>query len=235
MVVGHGLVAQAFYTFKTDDRFLIFASGVSDSTNTDRNAFDREKVLLIQSLREHREKIFVYFSTCSVYDTTLHETPYVMHKVEMERIVSQESERYYIFRVSNLVGNSSNPHTILNFFVQHILTNTFFYLWKGSSRNLIDVEDAFSICNHILHAGDALNKTVNVASSVSYDVLDIIKEVESFFGKRGNYEIVLRRSKAVIDISDIQMVISSLNIKFDGDYLGNILKKYFTTHDVSTG
>lgn len=235
MVIGSGLVARAFNAYKTDDRFLIFASGVSDSTNTNVSAFNRERALLIKNLQEHKEKIFVYLSTCSMYDATLSKTPYVLHKAEMEKIVIRENTHYYIFRISNLVGRSANPHTVLNFFIQHIVSGTFFYLWKGASRNIIDIEDAFSICHYILQEDFSFNKTINIASPISHDVMDIVKEIETFFGKKGNYEIVEKPGQPVIDISDIQKIITALNINFNKDYLGKVINKYFGTNDLSAG
>ena len=38
-VVGRGLLAQAFTAVQLDERFLIFASGVSDSTETRSSEF----------------------------------------------------------------------------------------------------------------------------------------------------------------------------------------------------
>ena len=235
MVIGSGLVARAFNAYKTDDRFLIFASGVSDSTNINASAFSRERALLIKNLQEHKEKIFVYFSTCSTYDAASSKTPYVLHKAEMEKIVIQENTHHYIFRISNLVGRSANPHTVLNFFIQHIVSGTFFYLWKGTSRNIIDIEDAFSICHYILQKNLFSNKIINIASPISHDVMEIVKEIENFFGKKGNYEIVEKPGQPVIDISNIQKIIIALNINFNKDYLRKVINKYFSTNDISAG
>jgi nucleoside-diphosphate-sugar epimerase len=227
MVIGTGLVAKAFDAYKTDNRFLVFASGVSDSTNTDKNAFDREKQLLMKNLKEHEEKIFAYFSTCSIYDTVLSKTPYVLHKLEMEKLISDLHKRYYIFRISNLAGHSANPHTVLNFFVQHILSGTSFFLWNNASRNIIDVDDAFSVCNYILKKNSSYNKVINIANTVNYDVKIIVQEIENFFQKKGNYTLVENSSHPEIDVSAIQSIISALNIKFDSNYLKAIINKYY--------
>lgn len=232
MVIGKGLVAKAFDAYSTDNRFLIFASGVSDSTNTDLKSFDRERQLLIKNLQEHKEKIFVYFSTCSIYDTVLSKTPYVLHKLEMEKLVSSVHKQYNIFRVSNLAGRSSNPHTVLNFFVQHILSGTSFFLWNNASRNIIDVDDAFSICNYVLQRDNPYNGIINIANAVNYDVKVIVKEIELFFQKRGNYILVENDSHPEIDVSAIQSIVSALNIKFDDNYLKTIINKYYAANDI---
>ncbi|HTN07651.1 NAD-dependent epimerase/dehydratase family protein [Agriterribacter sp.] len=232
MVIGNGLVAKAFDAYSTGNHFLIFASGVSDSTNTDKKAFDREKQLLIKCLKEHTEKVLVYFSTCSVYDTVVNKTPYVLHKLEMEGLIADLHKHYYIFRISNLAGQSANPHTVLNFFVQHILSGTSFFLWNNASRNIIDVDDAFSICNYILKQDCSYNKIINIANAVNYDVKVIVHEIEHFFKKKGNYTLVENSSHPEIDVSEIQSIVSALNINFDQDYLRKIINKYYTSNDL---
>ena len=46
MVIGNGMVAKRFESYKTNDQFLIFASGVSNSKNINPAAYERELILL---------------------------------------------------------------------------------------------------------------------------------------------------------------------------------------------
>lgn len=50
MVIGNGLLATAFSNYKGDNSILIFASGVSNSGNTNLSEFEREKSLLKSAL-----------------------------------------------------------------------------------------------------------------------------------------------------------------------------------------
>lgn len=234
MVIGNGLVAKAFDVYRSNNRYLIFASGVSDSTNTDSEAFEREQQLLIKCIKEHRDKIFVYFSTCSVYDKALSHTAYVLHKLKMEELIVSFHTQYYIFRISNLVGNSNNPHTIVNFFVRHILSGEFFYLWNNASRNIIDVDDAFLICDHVLQNNRNSNEIINIANTVNYDVKAIVKEIEAFFQINGNYKFVDNDSHPEIDVSAIKGIISALDINFGSNYLKMIINKYYSSNDIQT-
>ena len=63
MIVGNGLIANLF---KNEDRenVVFFASGVSNSLETEKSAFLREENLLRKHLTENPEEIFIYFSTC---------------------------------------------------------------------------------------------------------------------------------------------------------------------------
>ncbi|MFN5841955.1 MAG: hypothetical protein ACK45G_01855, partial [Bacteroidota bacterium] len=66
MIVGSGLLANAFSSFRSVDDMVIFASGVSNSTSTDRNQYDREVELLRKYI--NRQAKLIYFSTVSVFD-----------------------------------------------------------------------------------------------------------------------------------------------------------------------
>ncbi len=118
MVVGSGMIATRFQNYKDDDRFVIFASGVSNSATKSADEFDREKQLLVQAKKLNTGKRFIYFSTCSIYDESLIHSLYVQHKLQMESLVAKHTGGFTIFRVSNPIGFTENKHTLLNFFHQ---------------------------------------------------------------------------------------------------------------------
>ena len=227
MVIGNGLIATAFTTYSNEDSFLIFASGVSDSGNTAATAFERERSLLEQSLRDSPARLVVYFSTCSIYDPSLHQSPYVLHKMAMEELVKVHPGGYTIFRVSNPIGVSRNPHTVLNFFIHHLLHQRPFDVWQYASRNLLDIKDMFLICDYILQNRLFVNETVNVANPVNYPVSYIIEALEKHFQLHGKYALVEKGNSPLIDTTAIQPFFSQLHIHFDSNYLTNLLRKYF--------
>jgi len=227
MVVGNGLVAKRFSNYAENDAFLIFASGVSNSKNTVHSEYEREFELLKHVVNNNQEKIFTYFSTCSVNDPEESESLYVLHKINIENYIRDNVRQYAIFRVSNLVGQSSNPNTILNFIINSISENRHFSLWANATRNLIDVDDFYAISNYILANKLFLNKTINIAHPKSYLVTDIVPAAEQYLNKKGNYNTVLKGSNYKIDISDILPIISQLGIRFDGEYLIRLLNKYY--------
>lgn len=227
MVLGKGLVASGFQQYKDDASTLIFASGVSNSSETDSNAFSREKDLLHESIIAHQQKIFVYFSTCSIYDPLLKDSLYTMHKLAMETIVKQMHPNYRIFRISNLAGKTDNPHTVLNFFIQHIIANDLFFVWKNASRNIIDIDDAVAICSLIIKNENFSNSIVNVANPINYPVIEIIKTIEEVLGRKGRYTLIDKGSNPDIDTKEIQQFFAGLHIDFDKQYLYRTIKKYF--------
>ena len=227
MVIGRGMIAKKFNDYAEDNRFLIFASGVSHSVLNDSNAFQREKDMLTDAITKHSQKKAVYFSTCGMYDPSMKKSPYILHKLKMENIIKTSGVNYTIFRVSNPVGKTENSHTVLNYFIKNITEKKEFTVWKYASRNLIDLDDMYAICDYILNNNMFKNGVVNIANPVNYSVLSIIKVIEKHFGIKGNYGLADKGNSPLIDISAIQPIISKLPIDFDNVYLSSLLQKYF--------
>ena len=68
MVIGNGLLAKSFSNFLDDDSILIFASGVSNSSETRISEFEREYDLLNEKLSKFNSARLIYFSTLSIFD-----------------------------------------------------------------------------------------------------------------------------------------------------------------------
>jgi nucleoside-diphosphate-sugar epimerase len=228
MIIGKGLVARNFSKYAENDDFLVFASGVSHSKLCSPDDFNRERNLLLDSLRDHPFKKVVYFSTTSVYDPDLWDTAYIRHKIAMEELVRQSGSQHYVFRFSNLAGISSNPSTMLNFFYSNIKEGRTFELWKNSERNIIDVEDAYKISDHILRNELFLGETVNIANATNYTVQYIVDCIESFCGRRAIFTEREKGGKFKIDISQTLPICQILKIDFSIDYLPTLLEKYYT-------
>lgn len=106
MIIGDGDIAKTLVD--REDR-LYFASGVSNSQETRRNEYEREKKLLLQ---QDRHRHIVYFSSLSIFYT---DTLYAQHKKRMERTIRKYFSHYTIIRLGNITWGS-NPHTIINHF-----------------------------------------------------------------------------------------------------------------------
>lgn len=227
MVVGNGMIARRFKSYQHNDDFVIFASGVSNSKTTDDTAYEREKNLLQSVIEKNPGKTLIYFSTCSVYDPDEQLHKYVIHKKDIEAFIQKHCDQYYIFRVSNLVGHSANPNTLLNFFIHHICNKINFHLWNNATRNLIDIDDMYLAVDHILQTRLYPCSIINVANPVMYSVKEIISEIESWCMVKANYIPIERGSAFTIDTSVIAPVLQNLDIRFGKDYLKSLLKKYY--------
>jgi len=227
MVIGNGMVAKRFEPYNGDDRFIIFASGVSNSKNINPAAYDREILLLQKTIKENPEKVLVYFSTCSIYDPGEENSKYVSHKRAIEDLIQKHQEQFHIFRVSNLVGRSENRNTILNFYVYHILNGINFDLWTNATRNLIDIDDMYRIVDHILKKSIDQSKIINVANEESYSTEEIISAIETFLDTRANYIPIAKGNAFAIDTFATKKINEELGIRFEKNYLPSLLRKYY--------
>jgi len=227
LVIGNGLLAHSFESYNKDDKFLIFASGVSNSKTKNPEAYSREITLLKKSIEQHRDKTIVYFSTCSIYDPDEMKSAYVQHKLKIENIIQTTVPQYYIFRVSNVAGKSPNPNTVLNYFYYHINNGINFDLWTNACRNIIDIDDVFFIADQLMKNKLVRDRVINIASPVNYPVKEIVTAIELFLNTKSNYVEVNKGTCFEIDLSAIQHIIEQPNLHFDNRYLPRLLAKYY--------
>lgn len=226
MVIGNGLLAKRFSAYQSNDNVVIFASGVSDSKTISAASFLREKTLLLSTMEAHKESILVYFSTCSIEDESLNQTPYVLHKLAMEHLIKDNATKYLIIRLTNMVGKGGNKKNVFNYFFERINNNEPFHLWTKSYRNILDIDDAYAIV-HELIMSYTQNRIVNVAAAKSNNALEIVQAIEFFLGKKARYTEEDKGRPYEIDTVFIQEIIKKLKIDFGDQYLQRILKKYF--------
>jgi len=225
MIIGNGLIAKAFAPqFAHDDQVAVFASGVSFSGEARDDQFDRERSLLREVLATRR--YVVYFSTCSVKDPELAETPYVVHKRAMEELVRQ-CERYAIFRLPQVVGVTLNPTTLTNYIFGKVSSGERFKIWLHARRNIIDVDDVASIGTSLLRSREADNATTNIVCPFSISVLDLVKTFEEVLDTKADYECVTAGGSYEIDATRAADVARSLGIAFDDDYIRRVIRKYY--------
>ncbi len=142
--------------------------------------------------------------------------------------LQKQQKQFYIFRISNLVGRSDNPNTVLNFFFYHIRHVINFDLWSNATRNLLDIDDMYKIIDYILQKKTFKNDIINIANPVNYSVIEIITAIETLMGVRANYIPISKGKDFVIDVSLISPLFTKLNIHFGKTYLTNLLQKYYT-------
>lgn len=228
MIIGSGLLAASFSSaYAESDEVLIHAAGVSNSACTDRREFERERALVVKTLRENPDiETFVYFSTCSVLDPDLQDTPYVLHKRAMEGLISAHPG-YLVLRLPQVAGRSNNPHTLLNFLFAKISCSERFTIWGNASRNVIDVNDVFKVVRYIVDQRVLRQETVNVANSVNYSVRDIVSTFELVCGKAAIFDVIDKGKSFEIDVSRIAPHLRRAEVRFDAAYLHDVLHKYY--------
>jgi len=224
-IIGNGLLANAFRNLKHEE-FIIFASGVSNSQEEKASEYDRELELLKSTMLKYPNKQLVYFSTCSIYDKTLTNDLYVSHKINMENFIQANYNNYYIFRLSHVVGNTSNQ-TIVNFIYSSIQNNKVFDLWKNSYRNIIDVEDITLVVNNFIQKKKYQNQITNIASKYNVSVVDIVLEFENLLNKKAQYNVLNKGSEYIISIDKIEKYYHLFKIEMNSNYYKKVIRKYY--------
>lgn len=157
MIIGRGDISKAI-----DDRegFIFFAAGCSNRFKLTDDAMQKEE-WAIQGIRT--EKMFVYFSTLSIYRQQ--HNAYITHKIRMEVLVKQFTN-HCIMRIGNITWGD-NPNTLIN------------HLKKDQSRveetyrHLISINDLQYWCHQIPRFG---KHQMNVTGRLVY-VPDLVNEI----------------------------------------------------------
>lgn len=130
MIIGNGDIASVL---PDRDDLLFFASGVSNSQETNGAAYDREANLLRE---QDYYKHIVYFSSLA---TLYANTYYARHKRKMEEFVKEHFNDYTIVRIGNITWGN-NPNTFINYYNNCVKERRPFAI-KDEYRYIIDKEE----------------------------------------------------------------------------------------------
>lgn len=227
MVIGNGMVAKSFVQYLVREDVVVFASGVSNSKLAIESEFEKEKNLLKKVLQEQEGKKIVYFSTFNLYDPVEKNSPYCLHKLDMEEFISANVPVYNVFRLGHVAGQSAQQYTILSFLYNAINDGTSFNLWKYASRNIIDIDDISKICSYIIDNDLYLNQITNICNSKNSTIVEIVAILERILNKKGNYTVFDQGGCPEVDNTKIRFIAKELGINFDNSYVENVIFKYY--------
>lgn len=197
VIIGSGMMANAFR--KSEVRScVIFASGVSDSRETDAGEYARERDLVMESINRHGDRTFVYFSS---YVAISHETPYAEHKRQIEELIRQHARHFLIVRLPQVAGPTRNM-TLLRFITRQIATNRTIRVNREARRRIIDIDDVVRIVQSITQTGDDIRMLMNVGPKTSMNILDIIRVVEEALGRKSRIQLIEGGDRQDADLSD---------------------------------
>lgn len=221
MILGKGLIAQSLCSID-EDNAVFFASGVSNSLETNPSEFQREIDLLKTTLSLYPNKKLVYFSTLSISDQSKQQSPYVIHKKEIERYIEENCAQYLILRIGNIIGKGGNPNTLFNFLRHKINTQEPFLVHKNARRLLIDIEDIQAFISE--NQNYQQQYIVNLAYPYPYSMEEIIGVMEEMTHKKALYDIVEEGDCYSVDFCEnIKNYFASISPM---DYLIKMTKKY---------
>jgi nucleoside-diphosphate-sugar epimerase len=228
MVVGNGLMAKAFARYADDSATIVFASGVSNSQEVSPAAFAREADLLerVVTGAAARSRL-VYFGTCSVTDPALEASDYVRHKLRIEAWIGTHVANFTVVRLPNIVGGPGNPRLLVNYLFDCIAQGRPFSIWQHARRNLLGVDDACVMVDHVLRHGQARNRTVAIANPHFAEVLDLVRAIERHMGKTAHYDVQPGGGTPEIDTALSREIAAKAGVAFGDGYLERLLQRYY--------
>ena len=232
MLIGSGMLAKVFSAYSEREDVVILAAGVSNSMEIQPEAFEREINLVKKIICSIGDRQLVYFSTCSVYDSAVAKTPYVRHKLNIEKMISEMASNYSLFRLPQVVGKSANSKTLISFLHNRIINNQPIDVWTGAYRYIIDVDDIASIVSFAIDNKFFLNSTINVASNPVL-VIKLIEILEGITGKKANCSLCKKGGFYRIDTTSIKPILEELGIEFGPTYALSTLSKYYSADALS--
>lgn len=226
MIVGRGLLARAFApAFEVNKDWLIFASGVSNSQESEQSEFLREESLLTSCIDRDCGTI-VYFSSCGLIEGDTADTPYMSHKRKMESLVLA-TPNSVVLRLPQVVGSSHNHHTLINYLRDRIMSGEHFTVWQNAERNIIDIDDVAAIAQELLRHTKPSARIVNIAANHSSPMPQIVKIVEFAIGKQGNYTLEPKGAPLRLNTDLANEAARRLGIDLGEGYLERVISKYY--------
>jgi nucleoside-diphosphate-sugar epimerase len=228
LIFGRGLMGESLNKLRHGN-VILFASGVSNSQEQNASEFEREKNLLIKTLEDTDKSLFYYISTCSIFDISLAESAYVIHKKLMEEIVlSKPTGR--VIRLPNIVGPSGNPANLVNYLKYSIKSANPIKIQSHATRYLLGVDEMNLLLQDVVdNAGE--QKVISLVPPENIKVTKIVYIIESILGTQANLYLVEGGTPYEVDFSDTKYHASRLGFDFGQMYYENTLEKWCKLED----
>lgn len=215
MVVGNGLLSSIFKEHKNSEELIIFASGVSNSSEKREFEFQREKSKLFEVIKKNPKMTLVYFSTCAFYDNYFDESPYLNHKREMEEWIIANVQNFYIFRIPQIIG-SKNTNQLLGF-LDHKIKNKEEFVLFDIERNLIDFEFLLTVSKYLIS---------NIFYPINVKVIDIVSFFEQIHNVKSNHIVKEKNGSLIIEKTIDDEILTKL-FQVRANYYKDKLVEYY--------
>jgi len=233
MIIGNGLVANAFKQLDSTDELIVFASGVSNSKILSELDCEREFKLLKSVIADNKEnRLLVYFSTYSIDNESEKGSAYVLHKLHLEDYIAKNAPSYLIIRTSNIVGKSGNSSTVFNFLFEKIKSNSAFELWKNAKRNFLDVDHLALMVMELVKA-KSYPGVYYLLNPNDIKVLDLVGMIEIFLNKKAIYTAIEHPKETIAENKELSGIFfEKLGIEKENRYIDYLIQKYYSNEKI---
>jgi nucleoside-diphosphate-sugar epimerase len=167
----------------------------------------REENLILQQLSSNPSALFIYFSTCSIFDNSLSNTPYVHHKKRMEQLISDKFSNYLIMRLPTVIGQTSNMNTFFNNIRIRLKSSLDIHVFQKATRYLLAIDDLPTITKLLLE-NNVANRVINIAFNNKASVPEIVLFMKETVGANSNLIFVDKGSDLIISNDDFLKIVA---------------------------
>ncbi len=220
MITGSGLIANALRdTFENDESVFVFARGVSNSGCVDVSAYQRELDMIQSFSQTYSDKIFVYFSTTSVFDPEKMDSPYVKSKSNFENIIASLFSKSIIVRLPIIVGRNNNENQLFGYLLKAIKQGQTIQVHNHAGRYLIDIADLSTIVNKVVEyykqQVKSGNLTINICGDQPIRIDTIISMLSNAIGIQPNLSVVESGSTYFVNNTLVKSIVSNQMLNKD--------------------
>lgn len=139
-----------------------------------------------KQLKENSENIkLIYFSSLSLYDTSLSNDPYVLFQKRTENWIQGNIENYNIFRLPILVGDL-NENNLISYIHNCIIEDKTINIFNNATRYIMDIDD---VIDFVFNNFTKENKIINMYISKPISIHNIITCLSKLINKSVNIKI----------------------------------------------
>lgn len=169
------MIARACAPLASRNDLLIFASGVSDSSEAGPEPYLRETALLNKYLHAAEGRTLIYFSTCSINDPEQRSRPYQQFKLRMEEhIITTAPHRALIIRLPQVMGHPARSAQLGGALLHCLKAHTVFRVHIHACRYLFYAGD-IPLAIECLSAGGGRTEVINAAHDNCCQMPEIIE------------------------------------------------------------
>jgi len=217
------MIARSFLQSRLDPDVLIFASGVSNSGEVRGSEFSREEALLRSVVEENPGSEIVYFSSTSVLFAQCN--AYSQHKKNMEDLLASSAERFYIFRLPQVVGMVLN-NTLVSYLARSCMERHCLDVYTDAVRNLIDIEDVVRIVGVLVNQRLGIGSAQTLASGCNVRVPDLVSEVRRLVSVPCGFNFVPKGDDQTVSIDFLREHLDDGDPILQSSYWNDVLRKY---------
>lgn len=168
------MIAKSFIDYDIKN-VCVFASGVSNSLETDPILYDKELLLLKDTINNNKDYVILYFSTLGVHRST--KSLYTDHKLKVECYIKKTVSKYVIIRLPNVVGKNHNDAQLLPYLYNKLLKKEKLLVSFSCVRDLIDVQDIPKISKYLVE--NKMYGIHNISLNNSITIFEILNAISN--------------------------------------------------------